>query len=187
MDVKAEHWRIDAFKLWCWRRFLGVRWTARRTNQSILKEINLEYSFEGLMLKFQCFGHHMHRADSLEKNLMLQKIEGKERREWQRMRWLDGITDSMVMSLSRLWEMVRVREAWRAAVHRVTKSQAWFSNWTTTTKRRNMCDWEWGQRVGWMKAKEPVEIPSWIFQGRKMVVTTLPDHATFPSLSEVLG
>ena len=125
---KAEPWRIDVFKFWCWRRLLRVPWTARRSNQS--KEINPEYSLEGLMLKLQYFGHLMQRDDPLEKTLMLGKIKGRRRRRQQRMRWLDCITDSMVMSSSNLCEMVKNREAWHAVVHGVVKSQTRLSDWT---------------------------------------------------------
>ena len=146
---KAEHRRIDAFKLWCWRRLLRVPWTARRSNQSVLKEINPEYSLEGLMmkLKLRYLDYLMQRTDSLDKPLMLGKIEGKRRRGQLSVRWLDGTTDSMGMSLSKLRGMVKGREAWHAAVHRAAKSQTRLSNWATTIDvgGRRVCHTEWSK------------------------------------------
>ena len=139
---KAEGWKIDAFEVSCWRRLLRVPWTERRSNQSILREVSPGCSLEGLMLnlKLQFFGHLMWRADSLEKSLMLGKIEGRRGRGWQRMRWLDGIIDSIDMGLDGLRELVIDREAWHGAVHRVEKSQTWLSDWT---------ELNWWERMPW--------------------------------------
>ena len=150
---KVEHSRINAFELWCWRRLLRVPWTARRSNQSILKEISPEYSLEGLMLKLQYFGYLLWRTDSFEKTLMLRKTEGRRRRGWQRMRWLDGITDSMDMSLSKLRELVMDREVWHAAVDGVAKSQTRLSDWTELNWVRNLPKVSGVRKTCWWRPK----------------------------------
>ena len=142
---KAEHWKIDAFELWCWRRLLRVPWTARRSNQSILMEINPEYSLEELMLKLQYCGHLMQRVSSLEKTLMLGKIEGRRRRGQRRMWWMDGISNSIDMSLCKLLEMAKDREAWHASVHGVEKSWTWLTDWIA---KKQQVQWK-AQQHGW--------------------------------------